>query len=326
MFLTVGSLLSIAVWYLTPVSDLVVQEILLPQVPIQSDIEMGKRALLELKGNDRSDDGARMRSSSDRPSSSASASRDVFDPRWSPLIESIGWELVDTAMRLATNSAKTSSGSDHRLTTSSTATLDPRILREYAWDFGIIQDDNHRDMVNAFCLPGGIIRITLPLLQQLPTLTEGELAALLGHEMGHAIHRHAQARRLQHQVVEYILRALVYDDRDDQHDETFGEALGELLVKSADWLGQQSFSRSNEYEADGTSWDLLYHSVRGYDPRALQSLLQKLWDHQGRQGGGKTSWESTHPGTLDRIQALQEKYDTLTASQKRKLERRNTIS
>jgi predicted Zn-dependent protease len=50
-----------------------------------------------------------------------------------------------------------------------------------------------------------------------------------------------------------------------------------------------------------------------YNPQALQSLLTKLWDHHGRerQGDGTTSWESTHPGTLDRIGALDEKWKAL---------------
>lgn len=152
--------------------------------------------------------------------------------------------------------------------------------------------------------------------------TEGELAALVGHEMGHIIHRHSQARILQQELLSYIFKALTYED-DDPHQETFGEAIGELLLKSADWLGQQSFSRSNEYQADATSWDLLLQSKR-YNPKALQSLLTKLWQYHGKQGG-KTSWESTHPGTLDRIQALEQKWKGLDYKQRQKLTR-NTVS
>jgi predicted Zn-dependent protease len=274
-------------WYLTPISEILVQEFLLPLVPIEADVEMGQRALMDLKAKR-------------RVSSSSSNSQDVYDPHWSPLIQSVGWELVDVAAQSNIHSKTT-------------------LLRQYAWDFGIIQQ--RPPIVNAFCLPGGIIRVTLPLLQQL-SLTEGELAALIGHEMGHAIHRHAQARRLQHQAVSYVLRAMTYDDQDDV-DESFGQAMGELLVKSADWLGQQSFSRRDEYQADVTSWELLMLSER-YDPRAMTSLLKKLWEYHGRHGG-ETSWDSTHPGTFDRIEALERKYNDLSANEKRRIQRRNTV-
>jgi hypothetical protein len=65
---------------------------------------------------------------------------------------------------------------------------------------------------------------------------------------------------------------------------------GELLLQSADWLGRQLFSRSNEYQADAKCWELLTLSQR-YNPQTLKSLLEKLWDFRGRQDG-KTSWQS----------------------------------
>jgi predicted Zn-dependent protease len=53
--------------------------------------------------------------------------------------------------------------------------------------------------------------------------------------------------------------------------------VGELLLQSADWLGHQSFSRQDEYEADATGWELLIQSTvttnRRYNPQALSSLL-----------------------------------------------------
>ena len=218
------------------------------------------------------------------------------------------------------------------------------LIEEYGWDFGIMVYEDNPSMINAFCLPGGIIRITQNLLQTLH-LTEGELAALIGHEMGHAIHRHVQSRKIQHQVLEYVLKAVVglFDEEvksqqrsnknndsrrssteTSNKDTSFGQTIGDLMVKSVDWLGQQSFSRRDEYQADATSWDLLVQS-RAYDPRALQSLLEKLWQASGGRNG-ETSWDSTHPGTKDRIAQLEEKYKSLTSSEKRRLKRENRIS
>ena len=252
-----GSLISLAVWYLTPVSDYVV-DILLLQVPLEADIDLGREAAKEYKA--------------------------IYHPQWTPLMESIGQDLVRATPRHT----------------------------HYQWDFGVLKDPT---VVNAFALPGGVIRVTTGLLEQLK-LTEGELAALIGHEMGHVLHRHSQARLLQQQVLATVLQALFYKD-EDPHQETFGEAIGELLLNSADWLGRQSFSRSNEYEADAMSWKLLT-SGRKYNPQALSSLLNKLWEYHGRQGGN-TSWESTHPGTLDRIGALEERWNALTYRERRKL-------
>jgi predicted Zn-dependent protease len=264
------SLLGLSAWYLTPISDYIV-DIMLWQVPIQADMELGRKAMKEF------------------PHST------IHHPKWTPMVKSVGWELVSSSSQAVDENSK-----------------------YYSWDFGII---DHGTMVNAFALPGGVVRVTLALLEQLD-LTEGELAALLGHEMGHVLCRHSQARVLQRQVVSMIFQALTYQDN-DAYQESFGEAIGELLLKSADWVGQQAFSRKDEYQADAMGWELLKHSKR-YNPQSLQSVLTKLWDLQGRQGG-TTSWESTHPGTLDRIDALDHKWKELPFVERRLLER-NTVS
>ncbi len=266
------SLVSFGVWYLTPLSEQVVQ-LMLVLVPLKADLDLGREALLQDKDLSR---------------------RTYYDPYWTPRIEHIGYKLVQTASE------------DFR-------------PFDYQWDFGVLKDPK---VVNAFCLPGGIVRVTSALLEQL-SLTDGELAALLGHEMGHIFHRHAQARILQRHVLTTLLHALVYQD-DDDHQETIGEAIGELLFKSADWLGQQSFSRANEYQADATSWDLLQSPHNAYHPQAVSSLLSKLWEYHGRQGG-TTSWDSTHPGTLDRIKALDKKWKDLSYSEQQKANKFNTI-
>ncbi|CAJ1965799.1 unnamed protein product [Cylindrotheca closterium] len=276
ILLLLASIAGLGAWYLTPLSEYVIEFMLL-QVPIEADMELGRQAMRQEKSK-------KGRAGGFPPT--------IHHPRWTPKLQSIGWDLIDTSKIPKT--------------------------KQYQWDFGVVNDDQ---MVNAFALPGGVIRVTSGLLQQLH-LSDGELAALIGHEMGHVLHRHSQARILQQEVLQYILKALVYQD-DDPHQESFGEAIGELMVKSADWLGQQSFSRSNEYQADAASWDLLVYSSK-YNPQALQSLLNKLWEYHGKQGG-KTSWDSTHPGTLDRIGALDKKWESLSYQEKRKLAR-NTLS
>ena len=273
------------VWYFTPISQWLV-DVLLELVPLQADLELGREAYFR----------------------DTHLSQDTYhDPRWTRRVQRIGQQLVESSHATATSASSSSAFATRRRS---------KNAHDYQWDFGVVKDDNQ---INALCLPGGIVRVTSGLLHQLD-LTDGELAALLGHEMGHVLHRHGQARLLQRRVLHTIMEALVYDDRDD-HEESLGEAIGELLIHSADWLGQQSFSRANEYEADETSWELLMSTYNPYHPHALQRLLTKLWEATGKQGG-KTSWDSTHPGTLDRIQALEDKWKNLSSRERQEINRK----
>ena len=178
------------------------------------------------------------------------------------------------------------------------------------WDIGVVK----APFANAFALPGGIVRVTDGLLDQLH-LSDAEIAALIGHEMGHVLHRHSQKKLMKQQMFSTILKAIVYEDNDG-YEETFGEAVSEILLKGASWLGEQSFSRRGEYQADGAAWEILVASKK-YDPRAVAGMLSKLWSLEG--GEGKTRWDSTHPGTAMRIEALQEKWNGLSYREKKQL-------
>lgn len=229
----------------------------------------------------------------------------VYDQHWSPIVDSVGKELI----RAYNQQQQRERGLGVR----------------YLWDFAIID----ADAINAFALPGGAVRVTLKLLKTLQ-LSRGELAALLGHEVGHVVHRHSQARMLQHQLLQRIIQALVYDNHDGTTQESFGQALGELLTKSASWLGQQKFSRRDEYEADATSWDLLL-LTDGYNPQSLHSLLSKLQSLEGRRHRSQPKsvddsftqkvieWSQTHPATKDRLIVLWQKWDNIPAIEKRRL-------
>jgi len=63
------------------------------------------------------------------------------------------------------------------------------------------------------------------------------------------LHRHSQRRMIKHDILKYVVSALVYDDKDN-HRESFGEAVGEIMLTGAKFLGEQGFSRKDEYEAD----------------------------------------------------------------------------
>lgn len=123
-------------------------------------------------------------------------------------------------------------------------------IKMYKWDFGVVKAP--KDVINAFALPGGIVRVTDSLLQTLQ-LTDGELAALIGHEIGHVLHRHSQKRAIKNHLLSTIWEAFLYEDQDG-YDESFGEAVAEGLWKSASLFGELAFSRSDEYQADEAAW------------------------------------------------------------------------
>ena len=139
----------------------------------------------------------------------------------------------------------------------------------YDFSFEVI-DANY---VNAFAYPGGAIFITDELISDLDA-TDDEIAAVLAHEIGHVVHRHSQKRWVKDSAVILVWKAVFYDD-DDDHDESFGEALGELLIKSAAGIAALTFSRSNEYQADTTGWEALTETA-GFDQRGMITFFEKL--------------------------------------------------
>ena len=157
--------------------------------------------------------------------------------------------------------------------------------------------------------------------------------------MGHVLHRHSEAQLMKKNLLHTILHAIISHLSPSEPNtsargssrgatagiggtsagaaaDSMGDRMGDMLFQGIQFLGEMKFSRANEYEADTTAWDLLVSS-RTYDPRNVQNLLQKLWSLEGAGGAsssststsGKTSW-MTHPGTADRIEALQVKWES----------------
>lgn len=150
-------------------------------------------------------------------------------------------------------------------------------------------------MVNAFALPGGYIYITRGLM----TLanSEAELAAVIGHEIGHVTARHAAERMSQGTLVGLGAAVL-------------GAASGDRAIAQAAGTGANlylsSYSRGQEHESDELG--VRYLSRAGYNPNAMAEFLKSL-DAQskleakqaGRRGSG-FNYFSTHPLTTERVQ------------------------
>ena len=170
-------------------------------------------------------------------------------------------------------------------------------LQNYAWEFNLTQDDN----LNAFCMPGGKIVVYFGMLKLIGNGTDrdDELAAVIGHEVGHAIAKHGQERASQQilqQMGGSVLGAVVGG----------ASAQTQQAVAAAYGMGTQygallPFSRKHELEADYIG--IVLATIAGYDANAAVTLWQKMEAASG--GSNPTPFMSTHPSSSKRISELQ---------------------
>ncbi len=157
----------------------------------------------------------------------------------------------------------------------------------WAWEVNVLSSNE----VNAWCMPGGKIAVYSGLIEKL-NATDDELAAVMGHEISHALREHARERMGRQQATGIGVAVL----------EIFsGVSLGGLGQTFAESMFVLPNSRENEQEADRIGVELAARG--GYDPRAAVSL----WKKMASLGGGQTpQWLSTHPSHETRIRDLQD--------------------
>lgn len=148
----------------------------------------------------------------------------------------------------------------------------------------------HSDQVNAFCMAGGKIGIYSGLIEKLK-ITDDELAAVMGHEIAHALREHVREQVSMQQAarVPGLVLAIV----------TGSQVLADLGNMVTDVSLTLPRSREAESEADQIGVELAARA--GYDPRAAISLWQKM----NQLGGGRPpEFLSTHPSPDSRQQDL----------------------
>ena len=166
---------------------------------------------------------------------------------------------------------------------------------------------------NAFAVPGGYIYTT----RQLVTLmnNEAELAAVLGHEVGHVAARHSQRRQqtAQRNSILGVLGAIGSSIL--LGDSGLGGTLSRGFLQGSQLL-TLSFSRSQELQADDLGIE--YLTKAGYDRRAMGTVLASLAAQnaldarlQGRNAS-VPEWASTHPDPASRVQSALAKAGTTT--------------
>ena len=163
---------------------------------------------------------------------------------------------------------------------------------QWKWESNVLTSKD----INAWCMPGGKMAVYTGLIERL-NVTDDELAAVMGHEIAHALREHAR-ERIGNQMATSAAStvgaiALEIFTGVRVNPELASAVLGAVTVLPN--------SRQNESEADIIGVELMARA--GYDPRASLSLWRKMGQVAG--GGGGPEFLSTHPSGETRLRELQ---------------------
>lgn len=166
----------------------------------------------------------------------------------------------------------------------------------FDWDVRVIENDKP----NAFCLPGGKIVIFTGVVPY--AKNEAGLAAIIAHEVAHAVARHGGERLSQRLALQGALKigGEAVKGKDDKLDARTRFILGALGLGGV--VGViLPFSRVHEFEADRIGQ--IYMARAGYDP----AEAVRLWDRLSKiKKPPIPVWLSTHPADQDRVRKMRE--------------------
>jgi beta-barrel assembly-enhancing protease len=181
-----------------------------------------------------------------------------------------------------------------RLVANSPASRSP-----YEYDFHLLADNQ---TINAFALPGGQIFITRALYDRLPE--DGELAGVLGHEIGHVVGRHSAEQIAKARLTEGLAGAAVIATYDPNNPASAGSAQIAVIIGQ---LVNMRWGREHELESDFLG--VCFMADAGYDPRNLIQVMNVL--AESREGPAPPEFFSTHPNPDNRIQRIEEAIQNL---------------
>lgn len=168
--------------------------------------------------------------------------------------------------------------------------------KQFQWEVTVIKDDK---TMNAFALPGGKIAVYTGIFPV--AKTEAGLAAVLGHEVTHALARHGAERMSQGQLTNAALQVVAAAAGASGVNPLLSQGAMAALGAGAQVGVLLPFSRKHESEADYIG--ILLAADAGYDPRESVHLWERMEQLSG--GGGPSEFLSTHPGHETRIEQLQ---------------------
>lgn len=163
-------------------------------------------------------------------------------------------------------------------------------LTDYRWEYNLVESPD----INAWCMPGGKIVVYTGILPI--TKNEAGLAAVMGHEVAHALANHGQQRMSAGQLQQLgAVAGNIALANNPENAQIFNTAYG---------LGSNvgvmlPFSRSHETEADHIG--LILMAIAGYDPIVAAELWQRM---QAQEQGAPPEFLSTHPSSSTRIQNI----------------------
>jgi len=162
------------------------------------------------------------------------------------------------------------------------------------WEVVVFEDKTP----NAFALPGNKIGIHTGMLTLVDT--QDQLAAVIGHEIGHVLAKHSNERASQEMAVSQGINMV---QAVSQPQTAIGQTAIGLLGVGAQYGILMPYSRTHESEADTIGVDLM--AKAGFDPRQSINLWQKM--EQASQGQQPLEFMSTHPSHATRIQQLEQR-------------------
>jgi beta-barrel assembly-enhancing protease len=153
------------------------------------------------------------------------------------------------------------------------------------FNFYLIEDEQ----INAFALPGGQVFITTTLYNKLQN--ESQLAGVLGHEIGHVIHRHSAQQMAKGQLGQRLAAAAAVGSND-----------GRVAAASqmAAQMLQLKYGRGDETQSDDTG--IRYMASAGYDPRGMLEVMKVLKAAAG--GSRQPEFLSSHPLPEHRLEDI----------------------
>ena len=156
------------------------------------------------------------------------------------------------------------------------------------------------ETINAFALPGGQMFITAALFDKLET--EGQLAGVMSHEIGHVVARHSSQQIAKQKLTQGLTGAAVIAAYDPDNPSSQQAAQVALLIGQ---LINMKFGRDDELQSDQLG--VQFMAEAGYDPRSMISVMQIL--DAASQGNRPPEFFSTHPNPENRIARIQEAID-----------------
>ncbi len=188
------------------------------------------------------------------------------DPRARAQVSQMGAKLLDALDKKLAAEGRTNPYRDH-------------------FQFTLLADPK---TINAFALPGGQVFITEALYRDLET--EGQLAGVLGHEMGHVIERHSNKQMAKSQLFQGLATAGGIAGGDQQSAQ-MSQAIAQMVT--------MKYGRGDELEAD--KWGVRLMEMAGYDPNSMIGVMEVL---EKASGNGPPEFFSTHPNPPHRIEEI----------------------